>query len=287
MTKILILLYRIKAFNRKLKSIKWSLSGLTVDVGGGSRPNPLADIIVESYIDDNSHRQGRTFESLGKYCVVADAENLPFKQKAIDHLSCSHVLEHVINPRKVLSEFSRVAKKGYIEVPSYESELFFDREDHIWVVKKSLSTDDHLEFVEKKGLYKNGLNNLISHYPNSFYLLYFDAFNYFNLSIYWTDFIDCSQNAEIKEIKLDTSSKHFEDPKVISILNRFTTFLFVSIKSLYSKRININDVINIMICSHCHSENIFLENNNSWILCKKCYSTMKIHKNIIYAKKYT
>ena len=43
--------------------------------------------------------------------IVCDARSLPFKDKSIDLLLCSEVLEHIHNYRKSLAELFRVAKK--------------------------------------------------------------------------------------------------------------------------------------------------------------------------------
>lgn len=58
--------------------------------------------------------------------MVGDAHNLRFKSESFDAVFCLEVLEHVNDPRKVLSEFKRVMKKnGYaiLLVPS-DSLLF-------------------------------------------------------------------------------------------------------------------------------------------------------------------
>jgi len=57
---------------------------------------------------------------------VAAAEKLPFPKESFDLITCLHVLEHVRNPEKALSEMNRCLKKEgklIIEVPT-ESWLF-------------------------------------------------------------------------------------------------------------------------------------------------------------------
>jgi len=46
-----------------------------------------------------------------------DGYNLPFKDKQFDLAICSHVIEHVEHPRKLLSEIKRISKKQVFEVP--------------------------------------------------------------------------------------------------------------------------------------------------------------------------
>jgi ubiquinone/menaquinone biosynthesis C-methylase UbiE len=88
---------------------------LVIDVGCGGQPYPGAHVLCDYFLDDleraDSLRIDRPF-------VWADAEKLPFKDKAFDYSIASHILEHVENPSSVLIELSRVSKAGYIETPS-------------------------------------------------------------------------------------------------------------------------------------------------------------------------
>lgn len=44
--------------------------------------------------------------------VLADARNLPFRASAFDRVHLSHILEHVIDPEKILKEANRVVRTG-------------------------------------------------------------------------------------------------------------------------------------------------------------------------------
>lgn len=46
-----------------------------------------------------------------------DGYNLPFKDKQFDLAICTHVIEHVEHPRKLLKEIKRISKKQVFEVP--------------------------------------------------------------------------------------------------------------------------------------------------------------------------
>ena len=48
----------------------------------------------------------------------------PYPDKFFDFALCSHILEDVREPLVVCSELARVAKRGYIEVPSRAREIF-------------------------------------------------------------------------------------------------------------------------------------------------------------------
>jgi len=49
--------------------------------------------------------------------VQFDGYSLPFQDKAFDLAICSHVIEHVEYPRKLLLEIKRISKNQIIEVP--------------------------------------------------------------------------------------------------------------------------------------------------------------------------
>ena len=53
---------------------------------------------------------------------ICDREPFPFRDKEIDFVICSHTLEDIRDPLWVCSEMIRIAKAGYIEVPSRAAE---------------------------------------------------------------------------------------------------------------------------------------------------------------------
>lgn len=88
---------------------QWSV----VDLGCGKNGFcELADVFVD--INDWS-------ESVpGKKFVIHDVNSLPlpFKDNEFDFCWASHILEHVNDPIAFLKEVQRIAKNGYIEVPT-------------------------------------------------------------------------------------------------------------------------------------------------------------------------
>lgn len=72
--------------------------------------------------------QGRNVKFVGCY-----GESLPFKDNSFDKIICTEVLEHVLNPRLILGEIKRVAKKGTIVV------LTIPHERNIELIKSIIS----------------------------------------------------------------------------------------------------------------------------------------------------
>jgi SAM-dependent methyltransferase len=140
---------------------------LVLDVGGWACPFNRAD-----YVLDGMPWEGRGFyASLGwprsqgpdaerfseQTWITRDIcgpERWPFTDKFFDFAVCSHTLEDVRDPLFVCAELIRVAKRGYIEVPSRlaESCRGAERDDmaglshHRWLVEIDRG---HLRFSQK------------------------------------------------------------------------------------------------------------------------------------------
>lgn len=108
------------------------LTGLKGVEIGGSAHNPFGlDTINVDYTDDmNTAYKKAEIDLCGealKVDVVADAGQLPFDDKSFDFVISSHMLEHAWNPVKVLTEWSRVARK-YIFIVVPRKDLTFDKD---------------------------------------------------------------------------------------------------------------------------------------------------------------
>ena len=85
---------------------------------------------------------------------ICDRDPWPFADRQFDFAICSHVLEDIRDPLWVCSELMRVAKRGYIEVPSRAWESTLGRErprqaglsHHRWLIEIA---DSHIDFVPK------------------------------------------------------------------------------------------------------------------------------------------
>lgn len=118
-----------------------------LDVGGGHNPHPRANVVVDKYTDTNYHRSGDIKVLQKQEFIAADGEKLPFKDNEFDYVISCHVLEHVEDPVKFLSEIFRVGKRGYLETPSLLGEYFAPRESHKWILHEH---KDRLYLVEKE-----------------------------------------------------------------------------------------------------------------------------------------
>lgn len=100
---------------------------LVLDVGGWAKPFARADWVIDLLPYDTrglyGYEQGARDDERFRAdtWVVRDIcarEPWPFTDKQFDFVICSHTLEDIRDPIWVCQELQRVAKAGYIEVPS-------------------------------------------------------------------------------------------------------------------------------------------------------------------------
>jgi Methyltransferase domain len=100
---------------------------------------------------------------------ICDREPYPFEDKQLDFVVCSHTLEDVRDPIWVCSEMVRIAKAGYVEVPSRLEEQSAGFQGpwvgwghHRWLIDV---TDGRMEFVFKHHVLHNRESD---HFPPGF-----------------------------------------------------------------------------------------------------------------------
>ena len=107
-----------------------------LEVGGGQRPHPRSDVVVDKYVADDFERAGGAAIDVSRPLVVADGHALPFADASMSYVIASHVLEHATDPVRFAGELSRVAPAGYVELPSRQAELTFEWPFHPWLVDR-------------------------------------------------------------------------------------------------------------------------------------------------------
>lgn len=143
---------RLRSFHRRRIKIPVDAAALVLDVGSGDKPHWRADVLLDHYVGDEhgGQRSGASAARVNRPLFDADAADMPFADKVFDFAICSHVLEHVDQPERVISELTRVAKAGYIEVPSSASAKIVDFPSHLWWVTLE---DGVLVFTAKTAAY--------------------------------------------------------------------------------------------------------------------------------------
>lgn len=97
---------------------------LVLDVGGWANPFPRADWVIDLMPYESRGLYGdrpgpsRFGQETWIQRDICDRKPWPFADGQFDFAICSHTLEDVRDPVWVCAELIRVAKAGYIEVPS-------------------------------------------------------------------------------------------------------------------------------------------------------------------------
>jgi SAM-dependent methyltransferase len=112
-----------------------------LDIGSGHMPFPFATHLADLAVaDDAVGRAGVPFKHAdGKPVYECSVESMPFADQEFDFVNCSHVLEHASDPEKACRELMRVGKRGYVETPSREKDLWLHSagvSHHRWGVSR-------------------------------------------------------------------------------------------------------------------------------------------------------
>jgi Methyltransferase domain len=105
---------------------------LVLDVGGWAEPFARADWVIDLEPYETRGLYGRADAERERFTAatwvvrdICDREPWPFGADQFDFAVCSHTLEDVRDPVWVCAELQRVAKAGYVEVPSRLQEQSF------------------------------------------------------------------------------------------------------------------------------------------------------------------
>jgi hypothetical protein len=137
---------------------------LVLDVGGGASPFARADYVIDLLPYGERGLYGaapdpaaeRFSEATWVTRDICAREPWPFAERQFEFVVCSHTLEDVRDPIYVCDELIRVARAGYIEVPSRLEEQSFEAHGpwtgwshHRWLVDLD---GDELTFVFKSAV---------------------------------------------------------------------------------------------------------------------------------------
>jgi|TARA_B110000444_G_C18669276_1_gene514489 hypothetical protein len=128
------------------------------------------------------------------YTQIFPNKKLPFKDKEFDYVILSHVMEHIPNLIEFKNEIERIAKAGYIELPTkLNDNIVFGCDEEIYGHKWWFEFDDDnqcLLYTPKKDAIEKFLSvaqvwKFQKYYEDSFILQF-----------YWNEKIDLKERAE-------------------------------------------------------------------------------------------
>jgi len=146
-------------------------SDIVLDIGGWAHPFNRANYVLDMGSYETRGYYNRTFArnnpipplgGLVEYFTkgswiqrdLCERTPYPFRDKEIDYVICSHTLEDLRDPLWVCSEMIRIAKRGYIEIPSrlaetcrgWECAQIAGLSHHRWLIE---ITDGTIVFLQK------------------------------------------------------------------------------------------------------------------------------------------
>ncbi len=141
---------------------------VVLDIGGWADPFNRADWVMDmqpyetrglyerrGWIERTEDEPQRFTEETWLRRDICDREPYPFEDGQLDFVICSHTLEDIRDPVWVCSEMARIAKAGYIEVPSILEELCFGFrgplvgwDHHRWLIEVD-EAESRIEFTFK------------------------------------------------------------------------------------------------------------------------------------------
>ena len=167
-----------------------------LDVGCGAYPFPRATTLIDLYLEKSEHRH-EDLRTDGKAFQVADINHLPFGDNSFDFIYCSHVLEHIENPKYACEELMRVGKRGYLETPSLMTDVMFSwaKGMHKWF---TTIIADRIVFFEYNERLVQGVRN--SYWKKSLFSkkyhplqdVFFNNLDIFNNSLMWNEYFNYS-----------------------------------------------------------------------------------------------
>jgi SAM-dependent methyltransferase len=130
---------RFKFGKRRYRELCFRQNGaspLCLDLACGAKPFPDASVLCDLNVRPVPDRRMKTIVTDGKPFVLCDSCFLPFKDEAFDFVTSYYLIEHMDDPWTLFKELKRVSKHGYIQCPSWFSELLYNEDVHRWIVLK-------------------------------------------------------------------------------------------------------------------------------------------------------
>ncbi|MEI8361151.1 MAG: class I SAM-dependent methyltransferase [bacterium] len=271
--------YRVSEFLYGGKKIKIDNKALVLEVACGGKPYWRSNVLVDRYVHDDAERNAALV--IDRDFVVADVFKLPFADKTFDFVIARHILEHLPNVELFIAELERVAKAGYIETPSAESEEIFGWPFHIWKVSKN---NEKLFIVgkelrpdslgERLRLFLEKTNNVKHFFVKYRDLLYVDY--------YWQDKINFSlENTKyqreisgteyvVNDIDLEGIRRRYSrNTKIKIFVNKWRRKLFYRGPAI--------DLNHLLACTDCKAA--LIDNSDEYV-CSNCKKKFKKIKKI-------
>jgi len=268
---------------------------LVLEVGSGANPLMRSDLLLYKYpIKSEKHRTSQKVAFIdGRPFVVGDVLDLPFLNNSFDLLIARHILEHLSDPERFISEIKRLSKAAYIVTPSpftepvYGGHEYVKNDSKFSLLRQGGGTPGHQWFVLSIGNNIFLLPKSADTYP--IYLLFRNFIlhntNYERDSFFkkFPDFREtrkmCQNSNDLKIIVLKESPNDIKEDEVLDVpklmkdlskIRQPKSLKFI-IKSFLSRKIFTTkkkfDFISLLACPICKHPLLYGE---AKLICKYC-----------------
>jgi len=160
-----------------------------LDIGSGGSPFPYATVLTDRFVDNSPSRREPLVTTNTPF-VVSDIYELPFRDKSLDFVYCSHVLQGVEDPLAACREIMRVGQRGYIETPTFGKDTLFAwaRGPQTWHV---VAIGHHLCFFEYSDRQLDGIRSslwrdrILSTWHDPLQGIFYENLDVFNVMFSW------------------------------------------------------------------------------------------------------
>lgn len=255
---------------------------LVLEVGSGGSPFPRSNVLLDS-CEEGYHRHGAPLVA-DRPTVLGFGEQLPFVADSFDYAVACHVVEHSPQPDAMLDELQRVAKGGYIEVPSalyerlmcrtdHQSEIeVFDEELRIWMKDGPCSDALLMKFYQERLARHNAWQRFVRQNLDAVHVRY-----------WW--------KRETGGIRYKIMNRSSWEPSTTEMAKpscgvRTSRWLFLkAVSLLFSQRIRNYrlDIVPLLKCPNCG--NVAMKRNTPYVFCQKCGAKYAIRGNLIDMRK--
>ena len=170
------------------RGLKIGRNDLVIEIGPGGDPFLRSDIAIERFLDDDTERHSAFIQD--RTTIGADGARLPFRDKSVDYVICSHVMEHIPDPETFLKEISRVGRRGLIVTPAPGYDKLHPKRGHLWYVSNENNIlvfrqkHEWNEFPEIRDYFRG-----ITRLPG--YWKFWDSnYSAFNTMLQWNDHVE-------------------------------------------------------------------------------------------------
>lgn len=161
--------YKNAQYDKLVRYCGRRIRGAVLDVGSGKggflkrvpHNNKIGVDIAMEYL--------RLLKNEGVDCILANAENMPFKE-SFDLVVATDILEHVLHPEKVLQSIHRALKVGgtvIIRTPYKENLAHYRDHKYKFVHLRNFDEESLVKIIKKSGLYP--------------VKIYYDGFSYYKV----------------------------------------------------------------------------------------------------------